>query len=222
MNHIWLSHENLLSRYFLTWGANLAVKKIKHIVWRETEAGFGSAALTNSLTCLDSRERGDLTVLLQDKLQGWPHVGPVQPGPGPRTIARLCWAHLAFLFSASDHSLSHILPCSARMFTEHRPLNCLWFHRAPSIKSRTVWKDLQDGVERTIPDSDTGPLPPFFFFFSLSPSFWGFSSPFEGFRQRPVGQVPTQRKQWRIAAMTPHQKWDNEPLFPTQTFNDFK
>lgn len=80
-----------------------------------------------------------LAVLLQDKLQGWPHVGPLQPGPA-RTIAHLCWAHLAFLFSASDHSLSHILPCLACVFTERRALNCLWFHRAPSIKSRTVWK----------------------------------------------------------------------------------
>lgn len=51
--------------------------------------------------------------------------------------------------AAADHSLSHILPSSPA---------CLWsagaqlamISREMDIKSRTVWKDLQDGMERTI------------------------------------------------------------------------
>lgn len=60
--------------------------------------------------------------------------------------------HPTFLSSVSataDHSLSHILPSSPaclRSAGAQLPM----ISRALDIKSGTVWKDLQDGVERTI------------------------------------------------------------------------
>lgn len=123
-------------------------------------------------------------VLLQDKLQGWPHVGPLQPGPA-WTIARLCWPISRFFLARL--TTAWVTSSPARLHVYQAPaLNCLWFHRAPSIKSRTVWKDLRDGMERTIRHSDTGPLPLF-----PSLSFWGFSPPFS-VSHWPVGQVPTE------------------------------
>lgn len=112
-----------------------------------------------------------LAVLLQDKLQGWPHVGPLQSGVA-WTIARLCWpisrfflARLTTAWVTSSPACLHVYRAPA--------LNCLWYHRAPSINGRTVWEDLRDAMERTIQDSDTGTLPLFFFlcvFLGIFPS----------------------------------------------------
>lgn len=114
-------------------------------------SGHGGMDSTFS-TYLDSHELKSITVLLGDKLTLWPHPGLLQSGLA-WTIASLCWSiprfSLAHLRQA-DHSLSHILPSSPaclRSASAQLPM----ISRALGIKSRTVWKDLQDGVEKNHP-----------------------------------------------------------------------
>lgn len=185
--HCYLKNESYLA---LSWkpavlvlfnlGPNLTVK---NQTYRVTRNGYRFQVRADKFQHLPRLPwMRSLAVLLQDKLQGWPHVGPLQPGL-PGTIARLCWPILRFFLARL--TTAWVTSSPARLHVYQAPaLNCLWFHRAPSIKS--VWKDLQDEAERTIRDSDTGPTS----VFSLL-SFWGFSPPFSISRW-PVGQVATE------------------------------
>lgn len=189
-------------------GANLTVKNQTYRVTRNGCRFQVSADEFRHLPRLPWAR--SLAVLLQAKLQGWPHVGPLQPGLA-WTIARLCWPISRFFLARLTTAWVTSSPARLRVYRAPA-LNCRWFHRAPSIKSLTVWKNLQDGVERTIRDSDTGPLT-LFFPRCLSGDFPLCSALLTGLWDR----CP-QRKLGRIAAI----KWDDEALFPTQTFNDFK
>lgn len=145
-------------------------------------SGHGGMDPTFS-TYLDSHELKSITVLLGDKLKLWPHAGPLQSGL-PWTIASLCWSiprfSLAHLRQA-DHSLSHILPSSPaclRSAGAQLPM----ISRGLGIKSRTVWKDLQDGVEKNHPGFWHRKPP-------SSVSLCSFPPPFS-IPHWPVGQVP--------------------------------
>lgn len=79
-----------------------------------------------------------LAVLLQDKLQGWPHVGPLQSGVA-WTIARLCWPISHFFLARLTTAWVTSSPACLRVYRAPA-LNCLWYHRAPSINGCTVCK----------------------------------------------------------------------------------
>lgn len=151
-----------------------------------------------------------LAVLLQDKLQGWPHVGPLQSGVA-WTIARLCWpisrfflARLTTAWVTSSPACLHVYRAPA--------LNCLWYHRAPSINGRTVWEDLRDAMERTIQDSDTGTLT----LFQLFPRCLSGDFPLRSALPRVLQDRCPQRKLWQHPEMMLGAKrGDDEAVFPT-------
>lgn len=105
-----------------------------------------------------------LAVLLQDKLQGWPHVGPLQSGLA-WTIARLCWPISHFFLARLTTAWVTSSPACLRVYRAPA-LNCLWYHRAPSINGCTVCKM----TSRTRWKKNA--RDPAFF---PSVSFWGFS-----------------------------------------------
>lgn len=98
-----------------------------------------------------------IPVLLQDKLKEWPHAGPLQSGLA-WTIATLCWSIPRFFLARprpADDSLSHILPRTP-VCLRSAGAQLHMISRALGIKSRTVSKDPQNTVERTVQASDTG------------------------------------------------------------------
>lgn len=110
-----------------------------------------------------------LAVLLQDKLQRWPHVGPLQSGVA-WTIARLCWPISRFFLARLTTAWVTSSPACLRVYRAPA-LNCLWYHRTPSINGCTVvkWPPGRNGKKR--PGFWHGTPPAFF----PSVSFWGFS-----------------------------------------------
>lgn len=147
-----------------------------------------------------------LAVLLQDKLQGWPHVGPLQSGLA-WTIARLCWPISHFFLARLTTAWVTSSPACLRVYRAPA-LNCLWYHRAPSINgctvckmtSRTRWKKPSGILTR-----DPSRFFPLSVFLGIFPS---------ALPSGPWIRYP-QRKLWHLPAMTPDFKWgDDEAVFP--------
>lgn len=164
-------------------GANLTVKNQTYRVTRNGCRFQVSADEFRHLPRLPWAR--SLAVLLQAKLQGWPHVGPLQPGLA-WTIARLCWPISRFFLARLTTAWVTSSPARLRVYRAPA-LNCRWFHRAPSIKSLTVWKKSPGWGGKNHPGF--GHRTPHAFFPSLS--FWGFSPLFSA-PHWPVGQVPTE------------------------------
>lgn len=130
------------------------------------------------------------------------------------TIAGLCWSiarfPLARLWQA-DHSLSHILPSSpACLRSAGAPLPMI--SQALGIKSRTVWKDLQDEVEKHHPCSGhrkPPPLPP------RCPSAVSLRSylPFHSAFHTGLWDRSRQMTPWQLTVVTSCEKWCRESVF---------
>ena len=122
---------------------------------------------------------------------------------------------LSRMSATADHSLSHILPSSPaclRSAGSKLPM----ISQVLGIKSRSVWKDLQDRVERTIQDSatTTGPIQEKPFSAQLSSAFliglWG----------RCLQMTLWQRRlPWHHTWNDARRRWNS---FSKKTFNDLK
>lgn len=107
MNHIWLRHGNLLSRCCLTRGL---ISPLKSNIscdekWIQISGQRWQIPAPAS-TPMNEESRSPVT----RQTSGVTSCGTTAVWRGLNNSPSVL-AHLAFLFSASDHSLSHILPC---------------------------------------------------------------------------------------------------------------
>lgn len=137
------------------------------------------------------------------QLKQWPHAGPLQSGLA-WTIASLCWSiPRSFLARQrqADHGLSHILPSSPACLRS-AGAQIAYDITGRSIKSRTVWKDLQNGIEIATQCFDTGtPFPPSLVVFrSIQHS------------SLACGTGACEWQSWQLSMMTSCVKWHKETM----------